>query len=783
MEAPARAHRTRFGAYEVDLRAGELYKHGIRLKLQDQPFQVLAVLLEHPGDVVTREELQQKLWPSDTFVDFDTGLNSAIKKLRDALGDSAEEPRYIETLPRRGYRFIAHVENGGLPAPVPIEKRLATVPPIAPKPGFWNKRRIIGAAAAAALLIVAALVTWRVFFAPPALTGSDVILLASFVNKTGDPIFDNSLDKPLEVKLTESPFLSLLSQADVRATMRMMRRNPDERVTQDLGIEICKRQGLKALVVPEITAIGSTYVITLEALDAHSQKLIARQQVQANNKDQVVAALGKAGSQLRRHLGESLSSLQKYDAPLDLATTSSLEALQAYRTGEQRKGSGKISESIPFFERAVELDPEFCLAYVMLGSSYHGVGQDEDSRKNFARAFELKDKRLTQEENFLVTATYYWNVTGNFEKEKAVLALYQQVYPRSVNAANLLGINYALTGKPEEALQQFNWTIEHSSQPSAYAYSNKAQALMSLGRYDEAKKVIEQWQQKGTLFAYQKNMLYRIAFIQNDTAALERFAREAAPDDGGWLDLQMQFAYLHGDIKKFRSFIEAEVNLETRGGQAQDAADDLAARAQLESLLGNYSFARSLCRHSLAENTDSATELWRCAEAFADGGDLTRAEALAAKLNRLAPEGTIEQKVHLPLIRSIVARQRGNPSEAVGLLTQPEVPNYSLDIPYRLGLAYLASNEPAKAAAQFQRLLNGRGGGWWQVYAPLAQLGVARAYSAQGDREKSRKAYDDFFATWKDADPDIPILKQAKAEYSKLTAPAPAAVSQSAAQR
>jgi eukaryotic-like serine/threonine-protein kinase len=775
MKATAGTRKTHFGAYEVDLRSGELYKHGIRIKLQDQPFKILALLLERAGDVVTREELRQKLWPADTFVDFDTGLNSAIKKLRDVLVDSAEEPRYIETLPRRGYRFIAHVENGDLPAPVSIETRLATVPPVGPRCEPPKKRRFIVAAGIAAILVIAALVAWRVFFARPALTGSDVILLASFVNKTGDPVFDN-LDRALEVKLAESPFLNLLPEAAARQTLRSMRHEPDERVTQELGIEICERQGLKAVVVPEIDAIGSYYLITLVAIDAQSGKQIARQQQETDNKDKVVAALGKAASQLRRQLGESLSSLQKYDAPLALATTSSLEALQAYRTGVQRNRSGKIRESIPFFERAVELDPQFCSAYIMLGSSYHGIGEDEASRKNFARAFELKDKHLTQEENFLVTATYYWNITGNLEKENTVLTLYQQVYPRSVNAANLLGINYALLGRKEEALQEFNWTIDHSPEPSAFAYSNKSQALMSLGRFDEAKAIINQWQQKGSLFSYQTDMLYRIAFIENDTATMDRIAREAAPDDTGWLQLQMQFAYLRGDMKKFRSLNEAEVNLETRAGQAQDAADDLAARAQLESLLGNYGLARSFCRHSVARDADSATELWRCAEAFADAGDFTRAEALAAKLNRIAPENTIEQKVHLPLIHSIVDRQRGNPSEAADLLLQPELYKHTLDVPYRLGQAYLASNQPAKAAAQFRMVLDARDAGWWQVYAPLAQLGLARAYSAQADREKSRKAYDDYFATWKDADPGIPILRQAKAEYSKLITPAPAAV-------
>jgi eukaryotic-like serine/threonine-protein kinase len=769
MKATAGTGKIHFGAYEVDLRSGELYKHGIRIKIQDQPFKILALLLERPGDVVTREELRQKLWPADTFVDFDTGLNSAVKKLRDVLADSAAEPRYIETLPRRGYRFIAHVENGDLPAPVSTETRLATDPQIRPGSARPTKYRFIVAAGVAATLLVAGLLTWRVFFSRPALTGSDVILLANFVNKTDDPVFDN-LDRPLEVKLAESPFLSLLPEATVRQTLRSMRHEPDERVTQELGIEICKRQGLKAVVVPEIDAIGSYYLITLVAIDAESGKQIARKQQETDNKDKVVAALGEAASQLRRQLGESLSSLQKYNAPLALATTSSLEALQAYQTGVQRNRSGKIRESIPFFERAVELDPRFCSAYIMLGSSYHGIGEDEASRKNFARAFELKDKQLTQEENFLVTATYYWNITGNLEKENAVLTLYQQVYPRSVNAANLLGINYALLGRNEEALQEFNWTIEHSPEPSAFAYSNKSQALMSLGRFDEAKAIINQWQQKGSLFSYQTDMLYRIAFIQNDTATMDRISQQAAPNDTGWLQLQMQFAYLRGDMKKFRSLNEAEVKIETRAGQAQDAADDLAARAQLESLLGYYGLSRSLCRHSVAGDTDSTTELWRCAEAFADADDFTRAEGLAAKLNRIAPENTIEQKVHLPLIHSIIDRQQGNTSEAADLLLQPEIYKHTLDVPYRLGQAYLASNEPAKAAAQFRMVLDTRDAGWWQVYAPLAQLGLARAYSAQADRERSRKAYDEFFATWKDADPRIPILRQAKAEYRKFGA-------------
>jgi eukaryotic-like serine/threonine-protein kinase len=767
MKATAGIRKTRFGAYEVDLRAGELYKHGIRLKLQDQPFQVLVLLMERSGDVVTREEIRQKLWPADTFVDFDTGLNSAIKKLRDVLADSAEEPRYIETLPRRGYRFIAHVESGDLPAPVPIEKRLATVPPVVPRSKSSKKRRFIVAAGLAAVLVVAALVTWRVFFARPALNDTDVILLASFVNKTGDPIFDNSLDKPLEVKLTESPFLSLLSEADVASTMRMMRRNPDERVTQDLGIEICKRRGLKAVVVPEIAAIGSTYVITLDAIDAHSQKLIARQQVEANNKDQVVAALGKAGSQLRKRLGESLSSLEKFDAPLDLATTSSLEALQAYRSGLTLYRSGKSAEAIPFFERAVELDPQFCSAYDRLGRAQHSLGQSQEERASFARAFELKDRRLTQEENFQTTALYYSAITGNLEKEAPVVLLYRQIYPRSVDAANLLGITYAQMGRTQEALQEFQWAIAHSPVPTSSYYSNASQALLILGHFDDAKKLLDQWRQQGSLTPIQLMLRYRIAFNEHDTATMGWLAGETPGEYKPWVDLQKNLAFLRGDVATLRSLSDALVNRQRNAHHMENVAEELAYHADVEAYLGNYDLARRLCAQADEAGNHSALGLFGCSQALAQAADISAAEALAAKLNELLPEDTFQQKVRLPVTYSTIQRARGNFRAAVDLLS-PGTQFPSVGIFYNRARAYMAAGDQAKAVADFQTLIHNPGWTDWGVFEPLSQLGLAQAYAKQGDSEKSRKAYDDFFATWKDADPGIPILRQAKAEYAKL---------------
>jgi eukaryotic-like serine/threonine-protein kinase len=766
MEATNRTGTMRFGAFEVDLRSGEVYKHGIRLKLQGQPFQVLAVLLEHPGDLVTREELRRKLWPSDTFVNFDTGLNSAIKKLRDALSDSAEDPRYIETLPRRGYRFIARVENGPLPLTA-VEKHLAPVLPIGPAPKAGNKHRFVFFAGAAAILIVAALVTWRAFLARPALTKTDVILLASFVNKTGDPIFDNCLDKPLEVKLTESPFLSLLSEADIASTMRMMRRKPDERVTQDLGIEICKRRGLKALVVPEIAAIGSTYVITLDAIDAHSQKSIARQQVEASNKDQVIAALGKAGSQLRKRLGESLSSLEKYDAPLDLATTSSLEALQAYRSGLALYRSGKRHEAIPFFERAVELDPQFCSAYDLLGRTHHSIGDSQESKANFARAFELKDRRLTQEENFQTTALYYSSITGNLEKEIAVALLYRQIYPRSVDAANLLGIAYAQMGRTQEALQEFQWAIAHSPVPSAQHNSNASQALIILGRLDAAKELLDQWRQQGSLTPFQLMLRYRIAFIEHDTATMDRLARETSGEDAPWVHLQMHLAFLRGDVATLRSLSDALISRQTKPNQMENVATELAYHADEEAYLGNYHLARKLCAQADEAGNNSALGLFKCSHALGQAADTSAAEALATKLNELFPEDTFQQKVLLPVTHSTIQRARGNLRAAVDLLSPvTQFPN--VVVFYNRARAYMAAGDQAKAVADFQTVIDNPGWPDWELFEPLSQLGLAQAYAKQGDSENSRKAYGDFFVTWKDADPNIPILKQAKAEYAKL---------------
>jgi eukaryotic-like serine/threonine-protein kinase len=575
--------------------------------------------------------------------------------------------------------------------------------------------------------------------------------------------------------------LSLFPEPGVRETMRMMRHDPNERVTRELGIEICNRQGLKAVVVPEIAAFGSRYLITLEAIEARSQKSIARRQEEAENKDQVIAALGKAGSQLRRRLGESLSSLEKYDAPLDFATTSSLEALQAYRTGLMQFRSGSPREAIALLERAVELDPQFCSAHRMLANVYVSLGDGQAARQNYAKCFELKDRRLTQEENFRAAATNHMNMTGNLEKALAALVLYKQAYPRSTVASNLLGLVYLRMGRTEEALREFERAIDLAVVPAAPDQSNASQALIILGRFEEAKKILDQWWQKGPLSSFQMEQRYRIAFFENDAATTERLAREAPADDMRWLGLQQQLAFFRGDLGKLRSLSETLVNQQRRAQRMENAADELAWHARLESYLGNYALARKLCRQAVEAGKDSNLALGHCAKALAEAGDVRQAEAVAAKLDRLHLEDTVNQRLDLPLIRSTIERQRGNAAKAVDLLAPvAQYEQGESQILYHRAQAYLAAGEHAKAAAEFEKLIGHRGWLDWGVFSPLAQLGLARAYAMQGDHENSRKAYDDFFFTWKDADPNIPTLRQAKAEYTKLTATSSIAASASA---
>src|SRR5215468_4256231 len=429
----------RFGTFEVDLRAGELRKQGVRIKLQEQPFHVLTLLIQKPGEVVTREELRNHNWSADTFVDFDNSLNTAINKLREALGDSAENPRFIETLPRRGYRFLAPVSNDGRREP---EIK-----------AFGHK--IVLPATFAVLLMAAAIggLYWRSSRAR-VLTEKDTIVLADFTNTTGDPVFDDTLKQGLRVQLEQSPFLNILSDQQVDEQLKLMARSAGERLTPELARDLCQRTGSKAALNSTISTLGSHYVLGLSALNCHNGDALATEQVEADSREHVLKALGDAATKMRQKLGESLASIEKYDAPMEQATTASLEALQAYSIGLRTDDAKGQAAALPFYQRAVQLDPKFAMAYARLGHHYAVTGAPHLSAENVRKAYELRE-RVTERERLYIEAHYYRDVTGEQDKAASVWEVMQQTYPRAVEPySNLAGFYGFRLGNYEKALEE-----------------------------------------------------------------------------------------------------------------------------------------------------------------------------------------------------------------------------------------------------------------------------------------------------------------------------------------
>ncbi|MGB2901108.1 MAG: winged helix-turn-helix domain-containing protein [Candidatus Acidiferrum sp.] len=386
----------RFGVFEVDLRAGEVRKQGVRIKLQEQPFQVLTQLLKRPGEVVTREELRAQLWPSDTFVDFDNGLNTSINKLREALGDSADSPRFIETLPRRGYRFIAQVTGVD-------GKTRETATGVSAAAPTRNRKIVVAAAVVVLAAGIAGGLLWRA--RQPLLTEKDTIVIGDFANSTGDAVFDGTLREGLSVELEQSPFLSLVSEEEIHQTLRMMERPANTRLTSEITREVCQRMSSAAALDGSIALIGSRYNLILKAVNCATGGLLTSTEEQANDKNHVLDALGKAASEMRRKLGESLSTLQRYNTPLEQATTRSLEALQAYSLGFKLGLSGDNLAALALLKRATQLDPNFAMAYIMMAGAYTVIGESALAVESSRKAYELRD-RVTLRERLIIEEEY-----------------------------------------------------------------------------------------------------------------------------------------------------------------------------------------------------------------------------------------------------------------------------------------------------------------------------------------------------------------------------------------
>ncbi len=759
----------RFGVFELDLHACELRKSGVKIKLQEQPLQLLIALLQRPGEVVTREELRRKLWGANTVVDFEHSLGTAMNKIREALGDSSENPRFIETLPRRGYRFIA---------PVTSEEQTASATEAVAISHRQNWKMVMPASVLVIALLLAGGVMWRRGQAGR-LTEKGTIVFGDFVNSTGDSVMDGTLRQGLSVQLEQSPFLKVVSEEQIHQTLRMMGQKTNTQLTPELTREVCQRTNSTVALDGSIALIGSRYDLILRAVDCASGDLLAATEAKANDKSHVLDALGDVASEMRKRLGESLGTVQKYNTPLAQATTSSLEALQSYTFGlETVSHSGNFSASLPFFRRATELDPNFAMAYWSMSDAYNTVGETALSAEYIQKAFALRGG-VSEQERLLIEGDYHCFVTGDLVKARHSFELIARIYPRNDYAHNLLAWFSNMLGQYDAGLQEYREALRLAPFKS-FLYRYVALTDLLLNRVEDAAATAKDARAKG----FESGLgpvLYGIAFYQNDSAEMERQVASSAGKPGEedlLLALEADTAAYFGHLGRAREFSRRAADSAERAGEKETAATYYAVSALREALFGDAYKARKQAatarRHSTGRDLDYGAAL-----ALAYAGDANHAQALADDLDKRFPEDTVVRYNYLPTLRAKLALSQSNPQQALDVLGAavpcelglPSASFYNwpnLYPVYVRGEAYLAAHRGGEAAAEFHKILDHRGIVLNEPIGALAYLQLGRAYVLQGDTAKARAAYRDFLTLWKDADPDIPVLLAATAEYAKL---------------
>jgi DNA-binding winged helix-turn-helix (wHTH) protein/Tfp pilus assembly protein PilF len=785
-------HGLRFGIFEIDLDARELKKNGLRVKLQEQPFKILAAMARRAGEVIPREELYSELSTHSTY-DSKHGLNNAIQKIREVLGDSPENARFIETVPGRGYRFLPQVEvvhkpfvrdTGGA-----AEDRRADLPTVEPDPALAGRplpaprswRTWIAVAGGVVIVAFAALLAGGYFNSGASatkLTDKDTVVLAEFTNTTGDPVFDGTLRQGLSAQLEQSPFLNLLSDSRSAEILVLMSQAKDARLTPELARQVCQRTASTATIEGSISKLGSQYVLDVESMNCVNGEVLARAQVTANNKEQVLKALGDAATKVRERLGESLASVQKYDVPLENVTTSLLEALQAFSLGYQAQvREGDVPAAIPLFQRAIKLDPNFAMAYGRLGTSYSNTGQSILAAENVRKGYELR-QRVSEREKFYLDSHYEDIVTGNLEAARRTYELWMQTYPRDENPRGNLAFIYSQLGEHEKALAAYKFQ-QQLTPSDGLRLATLAGAYLSLNRVAESKAVLQEGQARHLDSPSFHLNFYWAAFMEHDAAGMEResawlmgkFGYEIAS-----LYAQSNTAAYAGQFGRAREMTRREVSSTRRSGENELAAISQSASAVHEALVGNVGLAKQQAQAALTLSNAKYVEAI-AAVALGLAGDVSHASHLAADLAKRFPEDTIVQSIYLPTIRAVIALQRGRgakgAAEAIDALVAA-VPyelgeSYLTLYPaYMRGESYLAAHQGRAAIIEFEKIVSHPGVVLNDVIGALAHLQLGRAYALAGDTERAKVAYQDFLILWKDADQDIPILKQARAENAKL---------------
>src|ERR1700722_11039854 len=605
----------------------------------------------------------------------------------------------------------------------------------------------------------------------------DTIVLSDFTNTTGDAVFDGTLRQGLAVQLEQSPYLSLISDERVQQTLKMMGQTPDARLSPEISREICQRTSSAATLTGSIAQIGSQYTIILKAVNCANGETLASAEAEASDKNHVLDALGKAASQMRGKLGESLSTVQKFEKPLREATTSSLEALQAYSRGRQMIGANDFAGAIPVFQRAIQLDPNFAMAYAMLGTSYANIAEPGLAAQATRKAYELKD-RVSEVEKFYIESHYDEMATGDLDKARQTFKLLAQNYPREETAPTNLGVIDVVLGDYDDGLKQAQDAFKLN--PSGLNYSNLISSFITLNRIDEAKALSQDAQAKKLDSGYLRITMYQIAFLQNDKTAMAQQVAWSVGKTGVedvFLGMEADTAAYGGQLRKARDFTRQAAASAERADEKETAASYLAEGALREAFVGNSNLAQEGAAAAL-RLTNSRDVQFLAATAYAAGGDASKAQTLVDDFKKRFPEDTVAQFNQIPTIEGQIAVAHRDSSKAVEFLQSSS--RYELGQIGAAGAtptlypawvraeAYRMAGQGAEAAREYQKILDHRGAVTNEIIGALAHLGIARAYALQGDTAKARVAYQDFFALWKDADPDVPILVASKSEYAKL---------------
>lgn len=781
----------RFGEFELNPGARALIREGRSLPVGSKAFDLLACLVTRAGKVVTKAELLEAVWP-DSFVE-EGNLSQHIFTLRKALGDRAD---YILTVPGRGYQFTAKVEEyPPVESPseivrhqmrerteVVIEETFSAAAPAAlPAPVLGGVRSYLlaGGVSAGVTLIVIGVVAgaamaagWRV---PWRMAHRDYqrTVLADFANTTGDAAFDRSLKRALEIDLEQSPYIDVMSEREGVGLLGMMGKAGDTAITPEVARELCQRSNRQVVLSGGISRIGAEYLMTLEATDCATGKNLTGAKAEANAKEEILAGLDKVAEKVRSGLGESAQSLESYEVPILQATTPSFEALKSYSIGNDLAAQGKPeTETLPFYQRAVELDPQFAMAYAALATSYYNLNEFALATQFYRKAFDLSG-RVGSKEQLTIRAHYYSEGQGDLDQGIKAYQLWANTYPHdwipSVNLANI----YIQMGHYDQAIA----AAEHAlalGPDRAINYSVLARAYKRANRFADAKRVGQQAIERKKDSAGLHASLYEIAFAEQDRAALDRESAWNKTHNDDWY-----LKYTEGESAAFggrlgemeRSLHEAE-EIALRGSLPETAFDVAIDRAFFELEFGLPGMAKATLgrvEQLAGQVGESAQDSSDLALLRAELGDATAVRRFLAMHQNGAEAGSLMTHVTLPRLRAALAIEGGRAAEAAAALS-PAIDYEMADftVPSQRGAAWLEDRKPELAAGEFRKILGHRGVDAISPLYPLAELGLARAYASAGDRDDARTHYQSFLTGWKDADPSLPVLVAAKTELARL---------------